>query len=130
MMLANFSSQFDAAKNTLKSETFAAEWAVLLASAKKLLGEDGLDAAYESTLRDLRKKPARVGPRVLREEEGILYATGDYNPGTGQLPGHWPAAVGHVIEDRRQGRDGQVPQCPSWNFSSPLSPLWGMLNIG
>jgi hypothetical protein len=22
------------------------------------------------------------------------------------------------------------PECPSWNFSSPLSPLWGMLNIG
>jgi hypothetical protein len=21
-------------------------------------------------------------------------------------------------------------KCPSWNFSSPLSPLWGMLNIG
>jgi hypothetical protein len=25
---------------------------------------------------------------------------------------------------------GAIAECPSWNFSSPLSPLWGMLNIG
>jgi hypothetical protein len=24
----------------------------------------------------------------------------------------------------------EASMCPSWNFSSPLSPLWGMLNIG
>jgi hypothetical protein len=26
--------------------------------------------------------------------------------------------------------NGTITKCPSWNFSSPLSPLWGMLNIG
>jgi hypothetical protein len=84
-MLANFTAQFAAAKKTLKAETFVAEWAALVGSAKKLLGDDGLDAAYEATLREVRKQVGRVGHRVLREEEGILFATGDYNPGTGQL---------------------------------------------
>jgi hypothetical protein len=84
-MLANFTAQFVAARKTLKAETFAAEWAALVGSAKKLLGDDGLDAAYEATLREVRKQVARLGHRVLKEDEGILFATGDYNPGTGQL---------------------------------------------
>jgi hypothetical protein len=93
-MLANFTAQFAAAKKTLKAETFAAEWAALVGAAKKLLGDDGLDAAHEATLREVRKQVARVGHRVLKEEDGILFATGDYKPGMGQLCSETPSKTG------------------------------------
>jgi antitoxin FitA len=42
-----------------------------------------------------------------------------------------PANLAAAIRARFAPLGGvELPECPSWNFSSPLSPLWGMLNIG
>jgi hypothetical protein len=84
-MAENFSDEVDASKKTLATESFASEWHKLLERAKKLLGDAALDAEYESVLRDLRKQVGHLGHRVVKEDDGILFATGDYNLGTGQL---------------------------------------------
>jgi Lysine-specific metallo-endopeptidase len=83
-----FSEEFAKAGKVLRDETFTKDWTKLVETLRKLATDSGPSDSGADALTDLRKRVLE-GPgngilkgnkKVSDEAEGILYATGDYDP--------------------------------------------------